>query len=67
MQIFSIGIIIADLCFVVTKSARKARRKKKVKHMEKMRLIQSVREWQLLLLRRNLVTLKQFTGKLTHI
>lgn len=43
MQIFSIGIIIADLCFVVTKSARKARRKKKVKHMEKMRLIQSHR------------------------
>ena len=43
MQIFSIAIIIADLCFVVTKSARKAQRKKKAKHMEKMRLIQSVR------------------------
>lgn len=42
MQILSIIIICADVMFVVTKSARKARRNKKAKHMEKMRLIQSV-------------------------
>ena len=42
MQILCIAIICADIAFVTTKSAKKARRNHKVKQREKLRLIHEV-------------------------